>query len=955
MKSQRTACDPRIKWVSFLWTLLLVGLLDGALVPVYGAPPVMTITRDPDKYPEPFILYAKGLFEPVYPSTVPTPPESISKVDVTASRGELASTTFSIYAFETYDRVRLDASELSSGRHTILSSNVDLRVVYVWQVPHWQRSGLRKGLKLVRLTPEMLLKDNRINLKQIQADMKEDIYPPLLAHDHVLADVQSNQSTQFWLRIKVPPATPPGDYRGHIRIRFSPELTHELPVRLRVLPIVLQEPGDKHYIMSYRQVLEPGNAYNTIDQQQMRAQLQDIKEAGFNGTTIYDHSSLEAIKKAYQLRTEAGLAEHTILVGARKYFTRHPDQMGELVEAMQEFCQHANLPEPYYFTIDEPPRSGPKHDELVKTSKAVRSAGGKTFTYFYHATRGITDWLDAGAMTSYSYNFPMLRVRDLFHEQNKPVYYYYQIGHPAPVINRMLAGFFLITSGYDGIVPFCYQDRRPGEKIYDPTSTSSAYNQVVYPARDRVVSTLQWEATRAGIDDVRYWDRAIEAWKQLSDSAPREQRPALEQLRQRIDARLSKYGFENPFWAASKYWDDHAFPKRDNAIAGSRFIEDRTYLADLTVTLTAMQTQSQFPPPQSDSRPVICRPHHVWTHQLETAGAAWSPPIVLPNGDLAYTARAMLYCVDPTGRRRWAIDLEKQQVSQPTGDDQGHLYLLVGPPAELVSIDGAGEIRWRVKLGGRRPAGDLTVANNTVIVAEGQTKSASAWSSDGNRLWRWRAINDEPVKHVTVGPAGITYATTIQKLFAIRNGETLWEVPFAKGGTPAVDAASNLYVPVTNRFVSYLPKNSAYVAPLRRWENGSFAYFRQSNQPVISSYGMVLVGTCDGLMGAYSTLDGSRLWAYRCAHEIRQPVVLLDGKAAYFVTEGGNLVAVDFEGNTLWEQEFPGHHLKGPAVDGHGRLYVTLEDGSLLCMAEVDGETITKSKKLPTNGTTTDD
>ena len=953
MTPQRTVCDRWIKWGICLSTLLLVSLLDGALVPVYGAPPVMTITRDPDKYPEPFILYAKGLFEPVYPSTVPTPPESISNLNVTASRGELASATFSIYAFENYDRVRLDASELSNEQHTVLSSNINLQVVYVWQVPHWQRSGLRKGLKQVRLTPEMLLKDNRIKLKQIQADMKEGIYPSLLAHDHVLADVQSNQSTQFWLRIKVPPATPPGDYRGHIRIRFSPELTHELPVHLRVLPILLKEPGDKHYIMSYRQVLASGNGYDTIDEQQMRAQLQDIKEAGFNGTTIYDHSSLEAIKRAYQLRTEAGLAEHTILVGARKYFTRHPDQMGELVEAMRGFCRDANLPDPYYFTIDEPPLSGPKHDELVKTSKAVRSAGGKTFTYFYHATRGITDWLDAGAMTSYSYNFPMLRVRDLFHEQNKPVYYYYQIGHPAPVINRMLAGFFLITSGYDGTVPFCYQDRRPREKIYDPTSTSSAYNQVVYPAREGVISTLQWEATRAGIDDVRYWDQAVKALEQLSDSASTEQRPTLERLRQRIDVRLSRYGFENPFWAASTYWDDHAFPQRDNAVPDSRFRDDRTYLADLAVTLNAMQAQPIQPQP--DSRPVIRRPHQVWSHQLETANAASSAPIVLPNGDLAYTAGTVLYGVDPTGQQRWELDLDKQHVSPPVSDAQGQLYLLVGRPAELVSIDGAGKIRWRAKLGGRRPASDLTVANNTVIVAEGQTKSASAWSSDGNRLWRWRANNDEPVKRVAVGPAGITYAATVQKLFAIRDGQTLWEVPFAKGGKPAVDAASNLYVPVTNRFVSYLPKTSDYIAPLRRWKNGSFAYFRQSNQPMISSYGMVLVGTCDGLMGAYSTLDGSRLWAYRCAHEIRQPVVLLDGKAVYFVTDGGSLVAVDFEGNTLWEQEFPGHQLKGPAVDHHGRLYVALDDGSLICVAEADGETITKSKKLPTNGTTTDD
>ena len=937
-----------IKWMSLSWILLLVGLHGWPAISVHGAPALITVTRDPEKHPEPFILYAKGLFDPVYPSTVPTPPECISTVDVTAARGELISATFSIYAFESYDRVRLDASALSSGRHTIPPSAVDLRVVYVWSVPHWQRSGLRKGLKLVRLAPEMLLKDNRINLKQIQVDMKEGIYPSLLAHNHVLADLGNNQSTQFWLRIKVPPATPPGDYQGHVRIRFSPELAHDLPVRLRVLPIVLKKPGDKHYIMSYRQVLKSGSTYTadeqrgnafTIDKQQMLPQLQDIKEAGFNGTTIYDHSSLEAIEEAYRLRKEVGVAEHTILIGARAYFARHPDRMCELVEAMSVFCRSESIPEPYYFTIDEPPPSGPEYDKMVETSKAIRSAGGKTFTYFYHATRGITEWLDAGAMTSYSYNFPMLRVRDLFHEQGKPAYYYYQIGHPAPNVNRMLAGFFLIASGYDGIVPFCYQDRRPPEKIYDPASTATAYNQVVYPAREGVVSTLQWEATRAGIDDVRYWAQVTEALEKLMrNCASEEQRAALERLRQRIDARLSKYGFENPFWAATRYWDDHSYPERDNAIPDSRFIEDRTYLADLAVTLTAMQSQAQCPPPRPDSRPVIRQPHRVWTHRPEPADASSSAPTVLPNGDMAYTAGTMLYCVDQTGRRRWAIELDEQPVSQPACDARGQLYLLVGPPAGLVSIDGDGQILWRAKLGGRWPAGELAVANNTVIVAEGKTKAASAWSSDGKRLWRWRADNDEPVKRVVLGTDGTTYAATNQKLFAIQDGETLWEVPFPKYGTPAVDAAGNLYVPSCNRFLSYHPSNSAYAAPLRRWKNGSFAYFRQSNQPIISSYDILLVGTCDGLMGAYSTLDGSRLWAYRCANEIRQPAALIDGKAVYFATEGGSLVAVDFEGKTLWEQAFPGHHLKGPAVDRHGRLYVTLDDGSLICVAEADDE-----------------
>src|SRR5690606_34100065 len=102
------------------------------------------------------------------------------------------------------------------------------------------------------------------------------------------------------------------------------------------LPVTLGAPSNKHYIMSYRQVLKPGNTYS-VDEQHMRAQLRDIKETGFSGTTIYDGPEPEAVERAYRLRKEEGLVEHTIILASHSYHKRL-DELPKLVERVRAWC-----------------------------------------------------------------------------------------------------------------------------------------------------------------------------------------------------------------------------------------------------------------------------------------------------------------------------------------------------------------------------------------------------------------------------------------------------------------------------------------------------------------------------------------------------------------------------------------------------------------------------------------
>jgi len=76
-----------------------------------------------------------------------------------------------------------------------------------------------------------------------------------------------------------------------------------------------------------------------------------------------------------------------------------------------------------------------------------------------------------------------------------------------PGLHRLLSGFFLWRSRMDGIFPYVYQHLSPPSSPFDdfaPWHGNYRVHMVTYPSADGPISTLQWEALREGIDDLRY-------------------------------------------------------------------------------------------------------------------------------------------------------------------------------------------------------------------------------------------------------------------------------------------------------------------------------------------------------------------------------------------------------------------------------------------------------------------
>jgi len=74
-----------------------------------------------------------------------------------------------------------------------------------------------------------------------------------------------------------------------------------------------------------------------------------------------------------------------------------------------------------------------------------------------------------------------------------------------PSINRLFCGFYLWKSRMRGILPKTYQSVIAGEDPFnDGAGSTLRQRMMTYPSKQGVIDTIQWEAAREGIDDLRY-------------------------------------------------------------------------------------------------------------------------------------------------------------------------------------------------------------------------------------------------------------------------------------------------------------------------------------------------------------------------------------------------------------------------------------------------------------------
>jgi hypothetical protein len=85
-----------------------------------------------------------------------------------------------------------------------------------------------------------------------------------------------------------------------------------------------------------------------------------------------------------------------------------------------------------------------------------------------------------------------------------PILCYWQFWEECPLANRYLFGYLLWASGLDGAIPYGYQHFGGSGDPYEDLDAPGKDMFVAYPGKNGPVATVQWEACREGINDLRY-------------------------------------------------------------------------------------------------------------------------------------------------------------------------------------------------------------------------------------------------------------------------------------------------------------------------------------------------------------------------------------------------------------------------------------------------------------------
>ena len=264
-------------------------------------------------YPEGPLFFQKPLFggqhfqTDITTSTKPLPEEIIrpeNGFDVSATSGESEPLSFAVYAHDaSIDNVDISISDLESNEGTISSTNVDIRVVKVWDQMgmgglsyntigmsgsvggrsdiQWADFGVhdKSGIAV----PELLVYNDLQELAGRVDPATNEYFPPRISRTF-RTSIPQDTSKQFWLDFDIPEDASPGEYSGVITVDLDGNEV-QVPVRLNVLPFSLLDSSINRWIFYRFTPLVGGedNQYEIISEDLMRAHFEDIRAHGFNG------------------------------------------------------------------------------------------------------------------------------------------------------------------------------------------------------------------------------------------------------------------------------------------------------------------------------------------------------------------------------------------------------------------------------------------------------------------------------------------------------------------------------------------------------------------------------------------------------------------------------------------------------------------------------------------------
>ena len=471
-------------------------------------PGMIAVQKAMAAFGKPYLIWTPAsLFEPILPDALPPPAGTSNQVTLTACPEQTQAATFCLYSPKALENVIISLpDDLQGIGHTIPAADVEIHVVKVLSE---SGSGSLRDPDSAGPVPSLLVKDDRAALSGAA--------PSIRLSGPAVCDIPTDTAKQFWITVTVPRNTPSNNYIGKILVSGRGLPPFSVRMVLSVLPLRLLSPA-KQYGIDLRSRLDPApSALPSSDGRQLvtdfvskdvlDAQLADIAAHGFTIATLYDSPTTlwDAVAeyKAYGLGTPYNLYKG--------------DADPQTVEVAR--TAHGSPALTYYSDPD------PNAAALARMAPLTK-AGLPNVTYIPRQTD--YDALQADADTVvYSrdseYTQQLLRTKGQ-RTSTKRDWWYWPASGEDPKINRADTGYLLWRANLYGAFVPDYQTAF-GADPYDencagacPSKAAFRPLMLTYPVKGGVLDTLQWEACREGVNDVRYLTTMYAALRECKDA-----------------------------------------------------------------------------------------------------------------------------------------------------------------------------------------------------------------------------------------------------------------------------------------------------------------------------------------------------------------------------------------------------------------------------------------------------
>ena len=384
---------------------------------------------------------------------------------------------------------------------------------------------------------------------------------PELLEENASFYALKGRTRQYYLIFEVPKGGRPGTYKGKLTITGRGIPVSVIPVEFEVLPFDLPRCDSRQYAAMYEADHQRPFLNDRSDPDLDRARLLDMRRHNMNSILFPcgKFPGKEAFRKQY-------LAVNKMLDECG--FPRFPMMWGNLgmtveeVKFIQRLVKETKLREIVYYPVDEP-RFGKLHlaQKLYPMVKTV--PGTRTYSTI---TQGDVDlfgkYLDFRCymLMGIAKFEPDRIVREC--ARDKAHFFWYTNGaREYPDTNRFKAGYFAWRCGSTGQLYWAY-DNAGGDAWNDCDGNAHDHN-AVYIMDGKVVSTLQWEGIREGLDDLRYLYKLEECIAAAPGSpAAAEGKALLAELRKATVVDLNEYKkrfgketdiHQHSFWAPEQF------------------------------------------------------------------------------------------------------------------------------------------------------------------------------------------------------------------------------------------------------------------------------------------------------------------------------------------------------------------------------------------------------------------